>query len=136
MKTQVLPTVPDHAALRALFDEAVSQINTIRDNCLTTDFYAMTGDAVFTAGYLALTDYLTNTRRMHTVSAPAGGGKTSFAYALIAAVTRYADSRPDAPYGAVFVVDQIEKADSVYRDLSGLLPGRVAIWTRDHDCAL
>jgi len=52
---------------------------------------------------------------------------------LIAAVTRYAESRPDAPYGSVFVVDQIAKADEVYRDLSALLPGKVAIWTTEHD---
>jgi hypothetical protein len=37
------------------------------------------------------------------------------------------------PYGVAFVVDQIEKADKVYCDLSALLPGRVAVWTRDHD---
>ncbi len=70
---------------------------------------------------------------MHTVSAPAGGGKTSFSYALIFAVTRYAESNPDAPYGCVFVVDQITKADEVYRELNALLPGKVAIWTTDHD---
>ena len=70
---------------------------------------------------------------MHTVSAPAGAGKTSFAYALIAAVHRYAETTSDAPYGVVFVVDQIEKADKVYCDLSALMPGKVAIWTRDHD---
>ena len=88
---------------------------------------------MFNAGYAALSDCHTDNRRMHTVSAPAGAGKTSFSYALIAAVTRYAESNPDAPYGCVFVVDQINKADEVYRDLDALLPGKVAIWTTDHD---
>jgi len=125
--------MPEREALRALYDQAVAELNPSRDNILTTEFYAKTGDAVFNAGYSALSDGVTNTRRMHTVSAPAGGGKTTFAYALIAAVTRYAEERLDAPYGAVFVVDQIEKADSVYRELSALLPGKVAIWTKDHD---
>ncbi len=125
--------LPDREALRALYDAAVAEINTSRGNILTTDFYAKTGDAVFNAGYLALSDTVTNTRRMHTVSAPAGGGKTSFSYALVAAVTRYADSHDGAPYGSVIIVDQIEKADMVYRDLHELLPGRVAIWTSDHD---
>jgi hypothetical protein len=124
---------PDRAALRALYDAAVQEINSKRDNRLTTEFYTKTGDAVFDAGYLALGDYLTDTRRMNTVSAPAGGGKTSFSYALIAAVTRYAESNADAPYGCVFVVDQITKADEVFRDLSALMPGQVAIWTSDHD---
>jgi hypothetical protein len=73
---------------------------------------------------------------MHTVSAPAGGGKTSFSYALIVAVTRYAESTPDAPHGCVFVVDEITKADMVYRDLKALLPAdTVAIWTTEHDPA-
>ncbi|HUI14060.1 MAG TPA: hypothetical protein VL048_11400 [Xanthobacteraceae bacterium] len=126
-------TMPNRTALRALYDAAVAELDPSRNNILTTEFYAKTGDAVFNAGYSALSDAVDGTRRMHTVSAPAGGGKTTFAYALIAAITRNADSSPDVPYGAVFVVDQIEKADSVYRDLSALLPGKVAIWTKDHD---
>jgi hypothetical protein len=88
---------------------------------------------VFVAGCAALSDFHTDTRRMHTVSAPAGGGKTSFSYALIAAVTRYAEQNRDAPYGCAFVTDQIPRADEVYRDLEALLPGKVAIWTTDHD---
>lgn len=131
--SNLVATMPDRTVLRALYDAAVAELNPSRDNILTTEFYAKTGDAVFNAGYLALSDTVSGTRRMHTVSAPAGGGKTTFAYALIVAVTRYADNNPDAPYGAVFVVDQIEKADSVYRDLNDLLPGKVAIWTKDHD---
>jgi hypothetical protein len=133
MTTNGIPTVLDRSALRALYDQAVAELNPLRDNILTSDFYAKIGDAVFNAGCLALSDAITDTRRMHTVSAPAGGGKTSFAYALVAAVTRRADNTPDAPYGSVFIVDQIEKADRVYRDLSELLPGKVAIWTSDHD---
>jgi hypothetical protein len=133
MTTKVVPTLPDREALRSLYDAAVGEINISRDNILITAFYAKTGDAVFNAGYLALSDAITDTRRMHTVSAPAGGGKTSFSYALVAAVTRCADERPDSPYGSVIVVDQIEKADKVYRDLNELLPGKVAIWTSDHD---
>jgi len=125
--------MPVSEALRALYDEAIIQLNPLRDNILTTEFYAKTGDAVFNAGCLALSDTVCGTRRMHTVSATAGGGKTSFAYALIAATTRHADNNPEAPYGAVFVVDQIEKADSAYRVLNELLPGKVAIWTKDHD---
>ena len=135
--TQVLPTVPDRETLRALFDDAVNEINqSRRDAKLTTGFYAQTGNGVFDAGYLALSDYCTATKapqRLHVVSAPAGGGKTSFSYALILAVTRYAERTPDAPYGCVFVVDQITKADEVYRELNALLPGKVAIWTKDHD---
>jgi hypothetical protein len=127
-------TAADKDALKALYDEAVAEINVVRgSNTLTSDFYARTGAALFEAGCLALSDAITDMRRMHTVSAPAGGGKTSFAYALVAAVTRYAEHRPEAPYGSVFVVGEIEKADQVYRDLNDLLPGKVAVWTTDHD---
>lgn len=136
---QVLPTMPDRKALRALYDEAVGQINTTRSTTdLTTKFYAETGDAVFEAGLLALSDHSKGSkgpRRVHVVSAPAGGGKTTFSYAFMAAVTRYAESNPNAPYGCAFVVDQIEKAEEAYRELDALMPGKVAIWTSDHDQA-
>lgn len=53
-----MPTTPDRQALRALYDEAVTQINGTRLSVnLTTGFYAETGDSVFEAGYLALSDY-------------------------------------------------------------------------------
>jgi hypothetical protein len=133
MLHKVRPSVPDREALRALYDKAVAGIQPNRACDLTAGFYAQTGDAVFNAGCLALSDAITDTHRMHTVSAPAGGGKTSFSYALVAAVTRYANERPDAPYGTAFVVDQIEKADTVFRDINALLPGFVTIWTSDHD---
>ena len=69
---------------------------------------------------------------MLTLSAPAGAGKTSFSYALIVAVTRNAEQHPEAPYGAVFVVDQISKADDAYSDLNALLPGKKAVRTTEH----
>jgi hypothetical protein len=133
MSTKIAPIVPDRSALRTLYDRAIGEINPSRNGMLTTHFYAKTGDAVFNAGYLALSDAVTGTRRMHTVSAPAGAGKTSYSYAFIAAMQRYTETTSDAPYGIVFVVDQIEKADKVYCDLNVLMPGKVAIWTRDHD---
>lgn len=36
-------------------------------------------------------------------------------------------------YGCLFVVDQIKKADGMFRQINTLLPGRVAVWTSDHD---
>jgi hypothetical protein len=139
MTIQPQPTVPDHDALRALYDEAVGQINTSRPAIdLTNGFYAETGNAVFNAGYLALSDYCNGTatkRRLHVVSAPAGGGKTSYSYALMAALTRYAEQTAGSPYGCVFVVDQIKKADEAFKDLNALMPGKVAVWTVEHDRA-
>ena len=145
-------TVPDRQALRALYDEAVTQINKSRPAInLSTGFYADTGDAVFDAGYLALSDYcayqktperralvhysgfMKSVHTLHVVSAPAGGGKTSFSFALMMALTRYGERTPDAPYGCILVVDQIKKADDVYRELNELMPGKVAVWTTGHD---
>ena len=125
----------DRDALRALYDQVTAEINTTRNNdLLVTAFYAKTGDALFAAGCDALTDWRTRNRRMFTVSAPSGGGKTSFAYAFIVAMTQYAEQHPKAAYAAVFVVDRIERADQVYHDLNALLPGKkVAIWTKKHD---
>ena len=126
-----MPIILDRQTLRALYDEAVDQINTSRPSInLTTGFYADTGNSVFEAGYLALSDYCAFQKsakrllgyngflppqRLHVVSAPAGGGKTSFSYALMTALTRYAEKTLDAPYGCIFVVDQIKKADGLYR---------------------
>ena len=85
---------------------------------------------MFEAGYLALSD---------AVTAPAECTPSPLQQAAVRPRLRMPSllpsratrsNRPDAPYGAVFVVDQIEKADSVYRDLNELLPGKVAIWTR------
>ncbi len=137
MTTQVLPTVPHREALRRLYDQAVNEINASRPTIdLTTGFYAQTGDAVFDACFLALSDRCKGTKgpcRVHVVSAPAGGGKTSFSCAFMVALTRYAESNPQGPYGCVLVVDQIKKADDTFRELDALLPGKVAVWTTEHD---
>jgi hypothetical protein len=139
--------VPTRAALRREFDAAVTQLDQRRDKLmLTGDFYRQIGDAVFDAGYEALQDFVIHYTvphrllgggdrdRMHVVSAPVGSGKTSFSVAFVAALVRYAEAHPtEAPHGAVVVVNQIKKADETFRDLNALLPGKVAIWTSDHD---
>ena len=105
--------LPDRNELRVLYDQAITEVNATRSHIdLTKGFYAETGNSVFDAAYLALTDHCggTVTPKLRVVSAPAGGGKTSFSYAMMMAVTRYADAHPEAPYGCVFVVDQIKKA--------------------------
>ena len=70
---------------------------------------------------------------MHTLSAPADG-KTSFSYALIASGHAGGGRRKIlAPFGCVFVVDQIERADTAYRELSEYLPAKWLCWTSEHD---
>src|SRR5262249_31012346 len=110
---------------------------------LTTEFYRSIGDSVFDAGYQALKDFVVHYTPfgggpcdgMHVVSAPVGSGKTSFSAAFVAALVRLAEQGPKAPYGALVVVNQTEKADPRFRDLNRLLPGKVAIWTTEHDRA-
>jgi len=46
---------------------------------------------------------------------------------------RTANNDLSKPFGCVFVVAQIVKADEMYRQISALLPGQVAVWTSDHD---
>jgi hypothetical protein len=53
--------------------------------------------------------------------------------ALITAVVRLHCKDPSAPFPCLWVVDQMPKADEVFRNLNQLLPGKVAVWSTDHD---
>lgn len=137
-----MPKLPRRDTLREAFDATVRRINEVRGPTtdLTTAFYAQIGNSVFEAGFTALTDACNaangltkESPRLHVVSAPVGGGKTSFSMALMAAVTNVAEADPSAPYGCLFLVDQITKADQMYCDFEALMPGKVAVFTSDHD---
>ena len=131
--TKERPAVPDHASLRALYDQAADEMNTARTNPLTSAFYLKIKDAVFEACYAALHDHHSGKRLMRTVAAPPGAGKTTFSLAFIIALTRYAEKHPEGAYGAVFLTDRDERADEVYHELDALLPaGKVAVWTGSH----
>ena len=135
-KTNTRPTLPPSEALRTLFDEAVFKLSEQRPDGpnLTNGFYAQVGDAVFSAGCAALTDHCNDGPSIvRTIAAPAGGGKTTFSYALIYALTQHAEVDLESPYGCVLVVDQVTKADKAFSELNALLPGQVAVWTKEHD---
>jgi hypothetical protein len=51
----------------------------------------------------------------------------------MAATIRTADDEPSKPFGCVFVVDQIMKADDMFRQINALLRRQVAVWSSDHD---
>jgi hypothetical protein len=144
----------DRDRLRMEFDAVVIQLDQSRPGSkLTTEFYRRIGDSVFDAGYRALQDFVASCvddhrapneahrTRMHVVSAPVGSGKTSFSFAFVAALVRSGDEGNRAenahtntlPYGCLVVVNQIEKADTTFRELNALLPGKVAVWTTEHD---
>jgi hypothetical protein len=64
--------------------------------------------------------------KQFVVAAPPGTGKTSHTVALMAAIVRTADPHDLVqPYGCLFVVDQIKKADDMFQQINKLLPGQV-----------
>jgi hypothetical protein len=149
------------ARYRAAYDEAIQAIEASRrTHQFDNSFHRQIADAVFDACYRAFKHQqtwveergaperattaelraasgtsLTNTvpPRLHVVSAPMGAGKTTFTIAFIIAMTRMSDAFPKLPYGCVLLVDQIPKAEAMYRELTRFLPERVAVWTTDHD---
>jgi hypothetical protein len=130
--------LPPKAELRAEYDAAIRQIACERP-MLINDYYAQTGDIVFDASWQALQGVIAaeqadvpSSPRLQVISAPAGGGKTSFSIAMLAAVVRSTEGT-EQPMGGLFLTDQITRADENYRDLSKLLPGQVAVWSKDHD---
>jgi hypothetical protein len=69
--------------------------------------------------------------QMNVIAAPAGRGKTTLAKAFMTAVVR-TNAEP-WPLGCVLLVHFVETAQQAFDELHALLPGRVAIWTREHD---
>ena len=106
---------------------------------LTTGINGQVGKSILEAGLLALNEEGGGhspfaTPKQFVVAAPPGTGKTSHTVALMAAIVRTAQQDdPSQPYGCLFVVDQIKRADDLYLQIARLLPGRVAVWTTDHD---
>ena len=123
--------------LRAAHAEAVVEIERIRDQPgqLTTGINGEVGKSILEAGVRALADVPDDAEpKQFVVAAPPGTGKTSHAIALMAATVRAADKDDlSKPFGCLFVVDQIKKADDMFRQINELLPRQVAVWTTDHD---
>jgi hypothetical protein len=127
--------------LRHAHADAVAQIERDRQRPgqLTTGINGQVGRSILEAGVRALTEEGGGyspfaTPKQYVVAAPPGTGKTSHAIALMAATVQTADTDdPSKPYGCLFVVDQIKKADDIFRHINALLPGQVAVWTTDHN---
>jgi hypothetical protein len=126
--------------LRLAHAQALSEIERDREQPgqLTRGINGQVGDSILNAGVRALTEETGEgpfkEPKQFVVAAPPGTGKTSHMVALMAAIVRSA--QPDdlsQPYGCLFVVDQIKKADDTFLQINKLLPGQVAVWTTDHD---
>jgi hypothetical protein len=134
--------IPARTALRTAYDVAIKEIDSARDRQqLSNPFYSKVGDAIFDACYSALEhseaakEAVTVPPRLDVVAAPMGAGKTSFTVAFIAALVRLVEENLQGPQGCLFLVEQMAKADEMYRELSALLPNKVAVWTTDHNAA-
>jgi hypothetical protein len=132
--------IPARETLRVAYDAVIEQIDSSRaSQQLTNTFYSKVGDAIFDVCYRALEQSeatkagLKTPKALQVISAPMGAGKTTFAPAFITALVRLREHHPYAPFGCAFVVEQRTKADEMYREFSALLPGKVAVWSTDHD---
>ena len=135
--------IPTREILRAAYDAVIREIDSARGSQqLTNAFYSKVGNAIFNACYRALENSetakvgLTAPKAIQVVSAPMGAGKTTFTFAFIMALVRLRQQNAGMSCGCVFLVEQRTKADEMYRELSSLLPGRVAAWTTERCRAL
>ena len=71
-------------------------------------------------------------RDMHVIASAPGSGKSTLAKAFAIALARVGESRP-YPLGCVFLVHHIATAEIVYRELSALCPGKIAVFSTKHD---
>ncbi len=104
-----------------------------------SDFHNQVFDNVFGAFIAALDDTMAVRPRayIHVSSAPVGCGKTTCAVACIAGLINsteeFREIAGHAPT-ALFVVEQIQRAEEIYRDLCSLIgEDKVAVWSHDHD---
>ena len=70
---------------------------------------------------------------MHTLSAPAGAGKTSFSYALIAAVTREPEENPRRHMAACLSLTKSSERTLLTANFRSCFPARWLVWTSEHD---
>jgi hypothetical protein len=132
--------IPARDVLHQAYVDVIREIEQVRGSQqLTNAFYADVADKMFNACYAALENSeaakagLTPPKALQVVSAPMGAGKTTFAIAFITAFVRLREEHSDALCGCAFVVEQMTKAEEIFREMEPLLPHKVAVWSTDHD---
>jgi hypothetical protein len=71
---------------------------------------------------------------LHVVHSGPGSGKSTAAKAYMAGLVR-ATENGKLPVGCAMLVHHVETAHKAYKEMSALLPNKVAVWTSEHDAA-
>lgn len=142
------------------FEEAYTQIELLRGEAPASDTLSTTmREAAFRTFYnaaamgccaivaegrpdaeWAINNPQPSTPDMAVVAAAPGMGKSTLAKAFMVALVKASEDhrRDDGgrwPLGAVLLVHHVETAQRAYDELNALLPGRVAVFSREHDNA-
>ena len=105
--------------------ERYQEINATR-NLPLMHFDLRVAKTVFEACNKAIIDFKHNKIYWRTIAAPTGGGKTTAGIAYVAALVRNSHS-------ALILVNTRQDCNEIYDTIAKLLPGKVAVRTRDHD---
>ena len=152
-----LPQRPEEIApprdmLRKHFDAALTDLSALRGAEVAQGRYAQqTHDCVFEAGLRAIFDSavgilwetspfcewmdehpVLSLPDMYVVHTGPGSGKTTAAKAFMVALVRATEGSRH-PLGCVLLVHHVETAALAYQELNALMPGRVRVWTKEHD---
>jgi hypothetical protein len=96
-----------------------------------TSFNHEVAQTILNGGLLAYEDYLETKAQYRVISAPTGSGKSSYAWALIAALIQAVPGS-----SALFLCETIDQCEDTYKELAKLVPSSdLAIWTGAHDRA-
>ena len=69
---------------------------------------------------------------VHVIHSGPGSGKSTAAKAFMAGLTRATEGHK-YPVGCAMLVHHVETAAKAFAELSALLPGKVAVWSSEHD---
>jgi hypothetical protein len=96
-----------------------------------TQFNREVAETILNGGLLAYQDRLEAKAQYRVISAPTGSGKSSYAWALMAALIQAAPGS-----SALFLCETIDQCEDTYKELVKLVdPSDLAIWTSAHDRA-
>jgi hypothetical protein len=96
-----------------------------------TSFNREVAQTILSGGLLAYEDRLEAKAQYRVISAPTGSGKSSYAWALMAALVQAVPGS-----SALFLCETIDQCEDTYKELEKLVPSSdLAIWTGAHDRA-